>query len=137
MFVGSYGFDPNLLNIIECSAETHSVGDVSCSSFKPLRCWLIGGLFKRNVRDHVATTLPWRHILEDIWFSIKYANACRCENLMAREDVEIAIQRLHIGTHMGNGLRTVDQYASTVTMSHLDHLSRWSNGPKGVGYLAE
>src|SRR5580658_6382770 len=121
MFVGSDVFHPNLLDIIECGAQSDGVGDVSCSRFKSLGCRLIGGLLKRNVRDHVAATLPWRHILEDFGFSINYADACRSENLMSREDVEIAIQSLHIRTHVGNGLRAVDQYASAVTMSHLDH----------------
>ena len=51
------------------------------------------------------------------------ADAGRREDLVAGEDVEVAVERLHVDRHVRDGLRAVDEHARAVAMRHLDHLA--------------
>jgi hypothetical protein len=44
------------------------------------------------------------------------------EDLVAGEDEEVAVERLHVDAHVGDGLRAVDEDAGAVAVGHLDHL---------------
>ena len=56
---------------------------------------------------------------------------------MAGEDVEVAVERLHVDRHVRDGLRAVDQHARAVAVRHRDHLGRRRDGAERVRDLGE
>src|ERR1700722_3864479 len=61
---------------------------------------MVSEAIKSHIFDHVAATLPGRHLVQEIFFAIQHADAGRRKHLMAREDIEIGIQSLHVYGHM-------------------------------------
>ncbi len=65
------------------------------------------------------------------------ADTGRPEDLVAREHVPVAIQRLHVHAHVRHGLRAVHQHARAVAMRDFDHLPGRRDGAERVGHLRE
>ena len=76
-------------------------------------------------------------MVEDVAFAENDADAGGREDLVAGENEEIAIEELHVHSHMRDGLRAVHQHLGAVAMCHLDHLLRRRDGSQRVRYLAE
>ena len=100
------------------------VGDVAGAGFEAARRRLIDGLLERDVRDHVAAALPGRHVLEHLRLAEQRADAGRAEDLVAGEDVEVAVERLHVDAHVRDGLRAIDQHASAPWRCAISTISR-------------
>src|SRR5690606_12672939 len=66
------------------------------TSLETLRYISIGTALETDGVDHVATTLPWRHVLEQIVACVQGAHAGRTVQLMPRKHIEITIYVLHI-----------------------------------------
>jgi hypothetical protein len=61
------------------------------------------------------------------------ADARGAEDLMPRENIEIAADGLHIDGHVRNGLGIVDQHSRTLTVRHFHHLHHRNDRAEGVG----
>lgn len=77
MFVTGDVLQPHAIDVINSGAKPHRIGDVPGDGFKSLRSGLIDGLFEGDVLDHVAASLPGRHVLEDFGLRIDDADARR------------------------------------------------------------
>jgi hypothetical protein len=62
------------------------------------------------------SALPQLHRFEDLPLRVDHADAGGGERLVAGEDVEISIQRLHVDPHVGYRLGAVDQHAAAVAV---------------------
>ena len=51
---------------------------------------------------------------------------------MTGEDVEVAVKRLDINAHVGDGLSAIDKDACSISVRHLDHLLRRGYGTESV-----
>ena len=67
-------------------------------------------LLERDRRDHVAAALVRRHRLEQRAPAVEHADAGRAEHLVAREHVEVAVERLHVDHEVRHRLRAVDEH---------------------------
>ena len=94
-------------------------------------------LLEGDVLDHVAAALPGRHGFEDARAAIDDADAGRREHLVAGEDEEVGVQRLHVDRHVRDRLRPVDERDGAVTMGHGDHLRDRRDGAQRVRHLAD
>ena len=93
-------------------------------------------LLEGDVLDHVAAALPRRHGLEDARPAIDGADAGRREHLVAGEDEEVGIQRLHVDRHVRDRLRPVDDGDGAVTMGDGDHVRDRRDRAERVRHLA-
>ena len=128
---------PMRSTIVDRRAEPDGVGDVAGAGFEPLRRCLEDASLERNVLDHIAATLPRRRRLEQLGLAVEHADAGRAEHLVAGEDVEVGIERLHIDPHVRDGLGAVEEHARSVAVGELDHLARWRDGAEGVRDMRE
>ena len=125
------------VEIVDGGAEPDRVGDGAGAGLELLRRLLVDALLEGHVLDHAAAALPGRHGLELGELAVERADAGRREHLVAGEDVEIGVERLHVDRHMRHGLGAVDQHARAVAMRHLDHLARRSDRAERIGDLGE
>ena len=125
------------LDIVDRGAEPDRVGDVAGAGLELLRRLLVDALLEGDVLDHVAAALPRRHRLELARLAVERADAGRPEHLVAGEDVEVAVERLHVDRHVRDGLRAVDQHARAVAVRHLDHLARRRDRAERIRDLRE
>src|ERR1043165_7393389 len=100
-------------NVLNSGSQSHCICNIAGTCFKTRRRLVIGCMFKSYIPDHIATTLPGLHFVEQGFFSIQYPNTCWTENLMSGEYIPVAIQILHIGTQMRYSLCAIYQYFST------------------------
>ena len=54
--------------------------------------------------------------------AVEHADAGRAVELVAGEDVEIDVERLHVDLEMHRALAAVDQHRNAAGMGHLDHV---------------
>src|SRR6202020_642153 len=119
MLMAGYIRHTEVFEIIDGCSQSHSIGNIACPGFKPSRGWLIRGLLKGHVDDHVAAPLPGRGFCEHFRLAVKHPNARGRKDLMAGEDIKVTIKRLHIDRHMGNCLRAIEENPGSVAMGHL------------------
>ena len=74
---------------------------------------------------------------QHVRLAVDDADAGRREDLVAREHVEVAVERLHVDRHVRDGLRAVDQHARAVAVRDLDHLARRRDRAERVRDLRE
>ena len=55
---------------------------------------------------------------------VEHADAGRAEHLVARKDVEVAVERLHVDGKVRHRLRAVDQHHRAGGVRLLDHLAQ-------------
>ena len=115
--------------------QAHGIRDIPGSGFEALRRQLIDCLLEGDVLNHVAAALPRWRVLEDFRLAIDDADAGGRKHLMPGENVEVAVQRLHVHTHMRDGLRTVDQNLGAMAVRGLYHGLRGNDGTERVGHL--
>ncbi len=129
--------DAHAIQVIDRRAQTDRISDVVCTGFKALRRRLIERLLEGNVLDHVAYTLPWRHVVQHLGPPIQHADSGWGKDLVSGEDVEVAANRLHIHAHVRNCLRASDQHACAVTMRGLNHLLHRQDRAQRVGDMSD
>ena len=76
-------------------------------------------------------------VFEQVELSVNSADSGGSEDLVSGEDVEIAVEGLHIRPHVGDSLCAIDQHTRPVAMRHLDHLARGCDRAEGVRHMAE
>ena len=84
--------------------RTHIVG---CTGFKLIGETLESGVLKSHTRYHFSTTLIRGKLVEQVFLTIKHANACGTVDFVSTEDHEIAVQGLYVNSKMGHTLRTI------------------------------
>src|SRR5690349_5440292 len=82
--------------VIHCCAKTDSLRDCGSSGFELMRegIWTEGA--QLDFFDHVTTAQEWRHLLEQLQFSIQRTNTCRSAHFVGGEGKEIRVECLHI-----------------------------------------
>ena len=53
-------------------------------------------------------------------FAVQHADAGRAEQLVAREGVEVAVERPHVDRHVRDGLRAVDEHRDAAGVGEAD-----------------
>src|SRR5271166_1175000 len=82
--------------------------------------------------DHIATTLPRRHGLQQIEFAVNHSDSRGPKNLVPREHVEVTVKSLHVHRHVRDGLGAIEQHTCAVTVCDLDHLTSRCDGSESV-----
>src|SRR5882757_3480495 len=61
-------------DVVYRRTQPDGISDIASAGFKSPRRLLVAGMFKRNVTDHVAATLPGGCFIQQILLSIQHAN---------------------------------------------------------------
>ena len=69
--------------------------------------------------------MPLRHLRQQRLARIQHADAGRPVDLVAREGVEITVERLHIDTLVRDRLRTIGQHRNAAPVRLSDDLAQW------------
>ena len=96
VFVGSHRFQAELLEVVDGGAQADGAGDVRRAGLELVRQRVVGRLLERDRADHVAAALVRRHRLQERGLAVQDADAGRPVKLVAGEDVEVAVQLLHV-----------------------------------------
>src|SRR6185437_8730921 len=99
MFVAGYVRHTDPIEVIDGSTESNCIGDVACSCFKTRRRRLIDRLLKGDIDDHISSALPWGSIGQCIRLAVKNPDASWREDLVARKDIKITVEGLHVDGH--------------------------------------
>src|SRR5277367_5352220 len=110
MFVARNVWHPNALDIINGRAKPDSIRDVPGASFEPARRWLIRGLLKRDVLNHVAAAMPGLRVFEHIELAVNDADARGPEHFVAGKNVKVTVKKLHVRADVRDGLRSVQKH---------------------------
>ena len=121
MFVARDVGNTDAIQIVDRRAQANRVGDIPRAGFKSLRRRLIEGLLEGHILNHVSPALPRRHLIQHFGLPINYTDAGRRKDLVPGEDIEVAVDGLHIDAHMRDRLRPIHQHASAVAMRCFDH----------------
>ena len=132
MLVAAHVLDADPFQVIDRGAEPHRVGDAARAGLEPRGSGLIFRLLEGDVLDHVAAALPGRHGVEHLLLAVQRADARGSEDLVARENVPVAVERLHVGAHVRHRLGAIDQNMRPIPARHLDHLAGGRDGAERV-----
>ena len=119
MFIGCDIFHPDAREVINGRPQPIAAGDVGRSRFEFVRDVIVNGLLKSDGQNHVAATLVGRHGFQQLGLAIKRADARRPEELVGRNRVEIAAQRLHVNLHVGRGLGAIHEHGNVPRVRHV------------------
>jgi hypothetical protein len=109
------------LHVVDGRAEGDGAADVGRAGLELGWELRVGGLFKGDGQDHVPAALPGRHGIEQLPFAVENADAGGAVELVAREDQEVAIERLHVDLAVGHGLGRIDQNDRALAVGGFDH----------------
>jgi len=129
--------DADAIQIINCSAQSDGVGDVARAGFEAPRRRLIEGLLEGYILNQVSAALPGRHVVQHLGLSIDNADAGRSKDLVSSADIGGAIYRLRVNANARDGLRTLQQHASAVPMSGLNHFLHRQNRAQCIGDMGD
>ena len=94
---------------IERHAKANGLDDRRRAGFEPMRRFLVGGAREGHAFDHVTAPLIGRHCVQQPVLAVKHPDTGWAVKLMARKDIEIGIERLHVDRPVCGRLATVDQ----------------------------
>ena len=131
-FVGRDAIHPDPGDVIHRRRQPYRARDVRGPRFEFVRQGVVRGLLERHRADHVAATLIRRHLLEQTLLAVQHANPGRSVELVAREHVEVGVERLDVHRHVLRRLRSVDEYRHASAMRRRNHLLDGINRPERV-----
>ena len=106
--------DAQATHVVECSTQSNSIGHIRCTSLKTSWRLIVFGVFYSHILNHIATTLPGLHLVEQFLTPVHHPDTVRTIDLMAAEHEEIGSQLLHIHRGVGDRLCTVDEHRNLV-----------------------
>jgi hypothetical protein len=95
--------------IVHGGAEADDARDVRGAGFELVGQGVVRAALEAHGQDHVAAALVRRHLLEQRALAVQDARPRRAEHLVARERVEVAVERFHVDAQMRHGLSSVDE----------------------------
>src|ERR1700722_6946486 len=122
MLVRGNAFLADRIDVIDRSTETYRLDDRRRSRLEFVRRIAIGDPVFRDLADHLAAAIVGPHRREMRVLSIEHADAGRTVELVAGEDVEVAVDIPDIDGQMNAGLAAVDQDRDTAGMGDPDHV---------------
>ena len=137
VFVAVYIVDADTFHVIDCRAQSDGIRDIARAGLETRWRLVVIRFLEGDVLYHVAASLPWGRIVEQVSFPEQRANSGGSEHLVAGENKPVAIELLHIHAHVGDRLGAVDQHTGADAMSHFDHLPGRSDRAQRIGYLRE
>ena len=117
VLMGRNRFNAQRFDIVDGRAQADSAGHVGRTRFELVRQFVVRGAFERHVQNHVAATLPGRHLGEQFLATVEHTDAGGPIKLVAREGIEVRPQRLDVHTRVGNGLCTIHQHRNSPRVS--------------------
>ena len=111
MLVAVDVIDADPFHVVERRAQPHSVGDIAGAGLET--CGRRVVVVFSNVTFWIMLPPPChgRHDSSNSLLAEQDADARRAEHLVAGEDEEVAVERLHIDAHVRDRLRAVHQHA--------------------------
>ena len=119
LFVSSNVVHPQALQILDGGGQAVGGHIVGCAGLELERQMTERSLLESDSLYHLASTLIGRHTVEQVGFSVEYANARGAIHLVAAENKEIAIHGLHVHLEMRRALRPVHHHGYAMGMRHL------------------
>ena len=120
------------LHVVDRRGETDGAGDVRRARLEAGGDPGVAGLLEGDALDHRAAALPGRHRLEKFAAAPQRADSRRSVELVTREGVEVAAERLHVDGHVGRSLGAVHQHRHVLRVRHLDDLADGIHGAERV-----
>src|ERR1035437_5200895 len=133
MFVSGNGIEADAIDIVDRSSKPNGPSYMGRTCLKFVEKPIVKSLLERNRLDHVSASLARRHGIEQCMLAVQYSDTCWAINFVARESVEIAIERAHIHFAVKNGLSAIDQHRHVPVMGHLHNLPDWIDCSKNIG----
>ena len=121
MLMGGYLLQTDTIHIIECFRQSGSSDIVRCTGFKLERKFIESRFFKRDMLNHLSSSLVRRKAVQPFFLSIKYADTCRTIYFMSGEHEKIGIQILYVHFHVRDRLSCINQTGYTVSMCCCNH----------------
>jgi hypothetical protein len=90
-----------------------------------------------HLADHLAAAVERPHRHQMLVLAVEHADAGRAVQLVAGEDVEIAVDVLHVDVEMHRGLAAVDQHRNAARMRELHHLLDRHDGAERIRHLRD
>jgi hypothetical protein len=75
MLVAGDVLDADPLHVVDRRAQAHGVGDVAGAGLEAGRGAVVEGALEGDVGNHVAATLPGRHVFENVALAVHHADA--------------------------------------------------------------
>ncbi len=120
------------VHVLDRRAEPDRPRDVGRARLELVGKLVVGRLLEGDRADHVPAALPGRHLLEQLRPAVQDADAGRPEQLVAREGVEVAAQRLHVDREVRHGLGAVEEHRHLLPVRHLDDPVDGVDGAKSI-----
>ena len=108
-------------HIIQSHAQSVRTYVIGRTGFKLVGQALVSRMFKCDARNHFSTALVRRHFFQQGFAAVQDADAGRPIHFMAGENIEIAIQVLHVDGKMWRTLRPIHQHQGAVGVSYFRH----------------
>ena len=114
VFVSAQVLVSERLDVIQRGAQTDGVGNRGGSGFELVRNVVVRRLLESDGADHVSAALIRRHGFKQAGLAVERTDTRRPEDFVAREGVEIAIERPHVNPQVRRGLGAVHKHHSAV-----------------------
>ena len=103
-------------NVIKCAGQTCGADVVGRAGFELEGQLVERGALEGDVLNHLAAALVGGQAVEPVFLAVEHADARGTVDLVAGEDVEVGVERLHVDGHVGDALGTVHQHGDAVGM---------------------
>ena len=127
--------DAEMAYVVEGSPQSDGISHIGCTSLEAGRRYVVFRAFDGHVLDHVASTLPRLHLVQEFLTAIDHADAVGSVDLMTAEYEEIGTELLHIHRRMGDALSTIDEHRDVVRVGDVDDAPHIVDGAEGVVHM--
>lgn len=134
-FVDADRVDSHTGQVPDSLAQTHGTDDVGRASLEALGNLRKSRPLEGHRADHLAPELVGSQTIEPVHLPVQGADAGRTVHLVAREDVEVAVEVHDVYTQVGHSLGTIDQHPGAHVARHADDLLDRVDRAEGVGHV--
>ena len=124
-------------HIVDRSPQPHGRDDCGRTRLELVRRLAISNRLFGYFADHLATAQERRQAVEPFALRVKRTDAGRTIELVTREDIEIAIEVLHVRREMHGALAAVHEHRNAARMRELHDLFHRHDGAERIRHLRD
>jgi len=131
--VGGDGLKADAIDEIEGRTQPHGPSNIGGAGFQPGGQRSVGRFGESHRLDHVTATSVRGQIFQQGSFAVDDTDTGGAIDLVARKDVEVAVQSLHIDRNMSHGLGTIYDDRDILAVSDADDFLNGVDRTQGIG----
>ena len=109
---------------VDGRAQADGLQDRRGAGLEAVRRVGVGDRVHGHRADHLAAALVGRHAGQPLGLAVEHADAGGAVELVAGEDVEVRVQRLHVHRAVHHGLAAVEQHPGAGGVGRVGDLAR-------------